>query len=300
MCSLLECWPRLLPVSGYVVRAGDSVSLYAALQPVLRGAKLDAVPDQTVFLGNGVACMSRNDIFSSAQGLAVKNSEGVYSCPALHDLHTDWLFAQHLPSAVPAHVLAPSAQDRVLDMCAAPGGKTTQISTLMGNWGSVVALERSKGRCQALNANLTRWGVENVTVHTLDATKASRVFPPASFTKILLDAPCSGLGQRPQLQPGKRTDITECASYQQKLLREAALLLAPNGRLVYSTCTVSSQGESHTENEDNVVWALDNLHLELEQQQPWLGRPWGPEGACQLFDPSEWDLGFFLASFRRL
>jgi len=227
-------------------------------------------------------------------------TEAIYGCPRLHDLHPDWLFAQHLPSALASHVLAPGPEDRVLDMCAAPGGKTTHISTLMGNSGSVIALERSKTRCQILRENVARWGADNVEVRAMDASKASQVLPANSFSKVLLDAPCSGLGQRPRLQPGREVDIVAYASFQRKLLQEAVRLMTPGGGLVYSTCTVTPQGNIHLENEENVAWALENLPLKLKQQKILIGRNSGPENLCQFFDPSEWDLGFFIASFKRL
>lgn len=269
------------------------------MEPLLRGAKLDSVPRESVFLGNGIAQMSRSELFSCTKGLALSLTEGIYGCPRLHDLHSDWLFAQHLPSALAAHVLAPGAEDRVLDMCAAPGGKTTHISTLMSNSGSVVALERSKKRSQILRENVTRWGADNVEVRVMDASKASRVFPMGSFSKVLLDAPCSGLGQRPRLQPDYEVDIAAYACFQRKLLREAVHLVSPGGKLVYSTCTITPQGEMHAENEENVAWALEELPIELEKQSILIGRNSGPEHLCQFFDPSEWDLGFFVASFKR-
>ena len=279
----------------HAVQAGETISLYASFEPQLRGTKLDSVPRESVFLGNGIARMSRSEIFSCTKGLAVSMTEGVYSCPRLHGLHPDWLFAQHLPSALASHVLAPGPEDRVLDMCAAPGGKTTHLSTLMGNSGSIIALERSKARSQVLAENLVRWGAQNVEVRTMDASKASRVFPTGSFSKVLLDAPCSGLGQRPRLRPNLQVDIAAFASFQRKLLQEAVCLLAPEGHLVYSTCTISPQGVIYAENEENVAWALENLPLELRKQEPSMGVNCGPESRCQFFDPSEWDLGFFLA-----
>ena len=131
-------------------------------------------------------------------------TEGIYSCPRLHDLHPDWLFAQHLPSALASHVLAPGPNDRVLDMCAAPGGKTTHISTLMSNSGSIIALERLKTRCQILRENVARWGADNVEVRAMDASNASRVLPANSFSKVLLDAPCSETKASTSARPGSR------------------------------------------------------------------------------------------------
>ena len=139
-------------------------------------------------------------------------------------------------------------------------------------------------------------GADNVEVRAMDASKASRVLPANSFSKVLLDAPCSGLGQRPRLQPGREVDIAAYASFQRKLLQEAMRLMTPGGGLVYSTCTVTPQGSIHLENEENVAWALENLPLKLKRQKILIGRNSGPENLCQFFDPSEWDLGFFIAS----
>ena len=121
-------------------------------------------------------------------------TEGIYGCPRLHDLHPDWLFAQHLPSALASHVLAPGPEDRVLDMCAAPGGKTTHISTLMGNSGSVIALERSKTRCQILRENVARWGQTTSKSGQWTHPRLREYFPRTAFTKYYWMRPA--LGQR--------------------------------------------------------------------------------------------------------
>ncbi len=150
------------------------------------------------------------------------------------------LMPQSRGSAVVAAVLAPQAGERVLDLCSAPGAKTTQLSALMGGEGELVAVEVHPGRARALAETCRQMGAENVTVRELDAREFTESM---SFDRVLVDPPCSGLGTlqaRPDLrwQP-RRGQIGELAAKQLKLLGAGAAALRPGGTLVYSVCTIS-------------------------------------------------------------
>jgi len=148
---------------------------------------------------------------------------------------------QDISTGLPVRLLAPRPGETVLDMCAAPGGKTAFIGEMMNDNGRLMALEKHHSRAKMLSDNLQRQGISIAGVITADATKIpSRL----RFDKILLDAPCSGLGvlnKRVDLR-WKRTlnDIDAMTKLQLKLLKSAASVLNENGSIVYSTCTIET------------------------------------------------------------
>src|SRR6266545_1316200 len=151
---------------------------------------------------------------------------------------------QSRASQLVAPIVDPEPGERVLDLCAAPGGKTTHLAALMEGTGEVVAVERHPQRAQALNATCRRMRANNVTVVTADA----KAFDGAArFDRVLLDPPCSGLGTL-QSHPDLRwriapADIDRLAAEQDELLAAARCALRPNGTLVYSVCTLSPREE---------------------------------------------------------
>jgi len=150
------------------------------------------------------------------------------------------IMAQSRASMLVSRTLGPRAGDRVLDLCAAPGGKTTHLAALIGGAGEVVAVEVNPGRAGALQRTCERMGADCVRVHCLDARSFKTERP---FDRVLVDPPCSGLGtlqSRPDLrwQP-RRGELAELAAVQSQLLRAGADALAPGGTLVYSVCTIS-------------------------------------------------------------
>jgi 16S rRNA (cytosine967-C5)-methyltransferase len=143
-----------------------------------------------------------------------------------------------------AAVLAPRPGERVLDLCAAPGGKTTHLAALMEGRGEVVAVERHAGRARALRATCERLRATNVSVVTADAKDFDG---ERRFDRVLLDPPCSGLGtlrSHPDLRWRATPDgIERLAAEQDTLLAAARRALAPDGTLVYSVCTLSPREE---------------------------------------------------------
>ncbi len=150
------------------------------------------------------------------------------------------IMPQSRASMLVSRMLDPRAGDRVLDLCAAPGGKTTHLAALMGGLGEVIAVEAHPGRAQALERTCERMGATAVGVRRQDARAFKSERP---FDRVLVDPPCSGLGtlqSRPDLrwQP-RRGELKELAALQSQLLRAGVDALAPGGTLVYSVCTIS-------------------------------------------------------------
>ena len=163
--------------------------------------------------------------------------------PGLSPLHEGGLFYMQEPSALTAvTALDPQPGERVLDLCAAPGGKSTQIAALMAGRGLLCCNEPIPSRAQILSRNIERMGVRNAVVLSAMPDALAPRFP-AFFDRILVDAPCSGEGMF-RKEEAAVTDWTEdtnaiCANRQSEILTSAAKMLRPGGRLVYSTCTFS-------------------------------------------------------------
>ena len=171
-----------------------------------------------------------------------------------------------------APLLDPKPGERVLDACAAPGGKTTHLAELMADKGEVIALDRSAARLERLRENAIRLGLSSISTSVADATALDAAISHGQlFDCILLDVPCSGLGTLAR-HADARWAITaamlpELVELQHRLLEQAAALLAPGGRLVYATCTVHP-----AENGDQVKQFLKDRpqwHLLKPEQTFW-------------------------------
>lgn len=145
---------------------------------------------------------------------------------------------QNEASGVVVELLNPQPGETVLDLCSAPGGKTTDIAMRMGVDGSVTAVDVSQERLDLLRSNLERLGIKSVFVVQADGTK----FASGTYDKILIDAPCSGTGVFRKYPEARwittLEDVGRLSHVQVELLANAAKLLAPGGSIVYSTCSV--------------------------------------------------------------
>ena len=165
--------------------------------------------------------------------------------PGLHPWHEAGAYYLQEPSAMaPARLLDPRPGERVLDLCAAPGGKATQLAAAMEGRGVLFANEIVPARAKVLSRNIERLGIANALVtNEHPASLAKRL--PGWFDRVLVDAPCSGEGMF-RKEPDAAADWSEqqvaiCAARQQEILASGAQLVAPGGFLVYSTCTFAPQ-----------------------------------------------------------
>ncbi|KAL0128186.1 hypothetical protein PUN28_003443 [Cardiocondyla obscurior] len=230
-----------------------------------------------VYLGNGSLQQTRKQLFckaaTSPRGVAIIMTDVISRIPQLN-VNNESLrphaLLQNLPSIVCSLVLNPQPGETILDMCAAPGNKTTHISLLMKGQGTIIALEKNPGKVVRFKEKCND---KNIKIFCYDATKAvieekhssicidGPPFEENYFDRILLDTPCSALGQRPQLY--NTITSVQLHSYiplQRSLFSTAIRLLKPKGTLVYSTCTVTI-----AENEGIIAWALKKFpELKLE------------------------------------
>lgn len=174
---------------------------------------------------------------------------------------TGLVYSQEPAAQVVGQVASPEKSMKVLDLAAAPGGKSTHLLSYLDNTGLLVSNEISSKRAKILAENIERFGARNVVVTNESADRLAKVFP-AYFDMIVLDAPCSGEGMFRKdpdaIQYWSKDYPAQCASLQREILESALTMLAPDGQLIYSTCTWSPE-----ENEEIVTWLLENYDLEL-------------------------------------
>ena len=176
--------------------------------------------------------------------------------PGKHPYHEMGLYYIQEPSAMSAAaLLAPKPGMRVLDLCAAPGGKSTQLATYLGDSGLLVSNEINTQRSRILSQNIERMGIKNAIVTNEDSFVLASHFP-GFFNAIQVDAPCSGEGMFRKLpeaiEQWSPENVAICAARQKEILDNAAVMLKPGGTIVYSTCTFSKE-----ENENVIEYFLE-------------------------------------------
>ncbi|MBW0181931.1 MAG: 16S rRNA (cytosine(967)-C(5))-methyltransferase [Vulcanococcus sp.] len=225
-------------------------SSHAAVQAALADAGVEAIAIEG--LPSGLTLKGRTGDLSRLPGFA----EG------------HWCVQDRAAQRI-APLLDPQPGERILDACAAPGGKSTHLAELMGDQGLVLALDRGEARLRRVSRNAERLGLQSIAVQHGDATALAQKQPEllASFDRILVDAPCSGLGTLARHADARwRIDpaaIDELVALQRQLLDGLLPLLKPQGHLVYATCTV------HPRENNQLIEAVLADHPELQLRQSW-------------------------------
>ena len=218
--------------------------------------------------------------------------------PGLHPYHEAGVYYLQEASAMSAvALLDPQPGERICDLCAAPGGKTTQIAGRMAGEGFLLCNEYNPKRAKILSRNIERMGVANALVTNEHPEKLARKYP-GFFDRVLIDAPCSGEGmfrkEEAAVTDWSEETVAMCARRQAEILHSGAALVRPGGRLVYSTCTFAP-----AENEEAIAAFLEeHPEFALESvEAPWF-TPAG-EGQFRLWPHKLLGEGHFVAVLRR-
>lgn len=208
------------------------------------------------------------------------------------------IYLQSLSSMIPPLIVDPKEQEIILDMAAAPGGKTTEMQTIANNKAMITAIEKNKIRSDRLKYNIEKQGTKKISVLNIDARKIDEFF---KFDKILLDAPCSGSGIL-NINDNSLNEFTEelvdrSIKTQKELITEAIKHLSIGGELTYSTCSILKE-----ENEDVINYILKNNNVELVPLEPFEDIPTltntlpGTITVC----PTNLYEGFYVAKVKRI
>lgn len=209
----------------------------------------------------GIAC-EQQAWYTDAFVLPDVREEAVQALP---EYEAGCMYLQSLSSMMPALVLAPQKGESVLDMAAAPGGKTTQMAALSGNGALITACEKNRIRADRLQFNLDRQGASRVNVMCTDARQLNDLF---RFDKVLLDAPCTGSGTIliEEGEPERRMTadwVAKTAKTQKAMLKKALMLLSAGHEMVYSTCSILRE-----ENEGVLADVLPGMKAEVVPIDP--------------------------------
>lgn len=242
-------FPGILAMSKNIIK-GDLISIYISNEKILNGQILKPSSDHLLWISNGIFQLDNREEWikrqngekeSSSHGLAVKTLNNYH--PSLNNILNDKMFCQNLPSILTVESLLPIEEGMwVLDMCAAPGGKTTHLGQYTRKGINLIALDKNKSKVMKLRDTMNRMGVVHGKCLVMDAVKYDG--DGKLFDRILLDAPCSALGQRPMLIDDlmiNTSDIDGLIKHQESLFYQAVKLLKPGGIMVYSTCTINPQ-----------------------------------------------------------
>lgn len=230
------------------------------------------------------------------EAIEVKNLKNIEN----NELFLDGLFTiQDISSMIVGKTIDPKENSMVLDVCSAPGGKTTHIATLMNNTGKVVARDVFKHKIKLIESTVNRLGLKNVIAQEFDAMK----FDTESVDKfdyVLTDVPCSGLGivrRKPEIKFKEQDELKGLPSIQGKILENASKYVKVGGTLVYSTCTIQDEENIDVvmaflkENENFKLEPIDSIEVDLEDQK---------SGVLKIYPNIHGMDGFFISKIVRV
>lgn len=200
------------------------------------------------------------------------------------------IYLQSLSSMIPAIIIDPKERENILDMTAAPGGKTSQMAAIANNKVFLTACEKNKIRLDRLQYNMQKQGVKNINIMQEDSRKLSNYF---SFDKILLDAPCSGSGTENIFNSNFTEElIKRSCKTQEELLTKALSILKHGGEMVYSTCSILKEENEEILNKVLKKFKAQIVPIQIPKEIPVL--PTSIDGVVTIC-PTKLYEGFFVA-----
>ena len=241
----------------------------------------------------GVECSKISFIEEAVEVKNLKNIEN-------NELFNQGLFTiQDISSMIVGKTINPKENSLVLDVCSAPGGKTTHVATIMNNTGKVVARDIFNHKLKLIKSSVTRLGLNNVDVEEYDALKFDEKSVD-KFDYVLTDVPCSGLGivkRKPEIKFKEKEDLKELPAIQRKILDNASKYVKIGGTLVYSTCTIQDEENINVvkaflkDNEGFKLDPIDSVEIDLEEQN---------SGVLKIYPNVHAMDGFFIAKLVRV
>ena len=265
---------------------------------------LNQTPKVTVRVNNTKADF--DEVYDRLEEMGYDVEEG-YACPEAiiirggRSIESNPLFiegaitVQDESAMLVAPLLDLEENDTVLDLCAAPGGKTTHIAELLEGKGKVYGFDLHENKLSLIKENAERLGLNNIEIKEMDATKIDSLYV-SSADKVLIDVPCSGIGiirKKPEIKWNKtRKSLKELIPTQREIMENAWQYLKNGGIMIYSTCTLNKE-----ENEDNVEWFV-NKHKDAQVEKIFLGSMdnfvYNSDGSLTIL-PNEYMDGFYIA-----
>jgi len=226
-----------------------------------------------------------------------------FSIGATTEYLLGYYFIQDATSMYTCEVIEPQSNEVILDMTAAPGGKTTYLAQLMCNKGTIISIELNRERMKSLRSNISRMGVENVIAIRMNALNVQEL--GIKFSKILLDAPCTGTGtvfKNPEAAQKTSEDVANCTAAQRSLLEAAYVVLPDGGTMVYTTCSfLPEENEFMVQHALNLGFKLEDIPYGEEAFATCYGKELSKEmrKAKRFYPHTHGTQGFFIAKLRR-
>ncbi|OOM78271.1 16S rRNA (cytosine(967)-C(5))-methyltransferase RsmB [Clostridium sp. BL-8] len=230
------------------------------------------------------------------EAICIKGGKSIESNPLFKE---GKITVQDESAMVVAPLLELEEGMKVIDLCSAPGGKTTHIAEMLQNTGKVLAFDIHESKLGLIKENCERLGITNVEINTNDATKLNPELVESS-DRILIDVPCSGIGiirKKPEIKWNKtRSDLREIIPIQREIMENAWQYLRSGGIMVYSTCTLNKE-----ENEENIDWFLSS-HKDCSIKKIFIGNQnnliYNKNGSLTIMPNENMD-GFFIAKLEK-
>lgn len=250
---------------------GSDVYVPGIINPnrMKKGEKVNIISPWKDVVAFGEVKINWYELRRNKKGLAIENVIPLFKAPKIREtkeFYEGLFYIQSLPAMLTSKILDPKENETIVDMCAAPGGKTTHIAEITKNKSKIFAFDHSKRRVQKLREEVRRLGHRSIKVILHDSRYIDLDFKWIRADKVLLDPPCSSLGVRPKIHEKKTMkEVYSFSNYQKQFIKAAYKILKRNGVLVYSTCTLTPE-----ENEMNIEFAK-SLGFKIDEQHIRIG-----------------------------